>query len=87
MSKLKDIEKKILEKSKEITGQKGPRIITSWNHDADLPKLESELNDLKAERSFMLDRRESWLPKMLWNILVPIVVSIVVSITTLYISK
>ena len=44
-----------------------------------------ELEKLKTERKFLLDRRESWLPKTLWMVLVPIAVSIVAAVGTSYI--
>lgn len=45
--------------------------------------LRNELDGLETKRKFLLDRRESWLPKTVWSILVPIFVSII----TLYITR
>ena len=47
--------------------------------------LRNEINTLEIQRRFLLDRRESWLPKTLWIVLVPIIISIVTSILTPYI--
>jgi len=37
--------------------------------------LQKEKEKLNVQRRFILDRRESWLPKIIWNILVPILVA------------
>ena len=39
-----------------------------------------QLNILEARRRFLLDRRESWLPKTIWNLIIPILASIVTTI-------
>lgn len=49
--------------------------------------LRNELEELETKRKFLLDRRESWLPKALWNVLVPIIVSIIASLFTLYVTN
>ncbi len=45
--------------------------------------LDSQISTLETKRNFILDRREGWLPKTIWNILV----SIVVTVITVYILK
>ena len=49
--------------------------------------LRNEIETLETRRKFLLDRRESWLPKSLWNIIIPVLVSITASIITLYVTK
>jgi hypothetical protein len=45
---------------------------------------EDELNFLETKRQFILDRRENLFWKFIWNVLVPIFVTLV---TTFFISK
>lgn len=87
--KLKKIEEQII----EIKGQ----INLNKNNDVSLQcgggkspyveleneRLSDELDKLETQRNFLLDRRESWMPKTIWNVIVPIVVTII----TLYIVK
>lgn len=39
-----------------------------------------KLDLLKIEREFLLSKREAWLPKTIWNLIVPIIVSLIVAL-------
>lgn len=39
-----------------------------------------QLDLLETERSFLISQRESWLPKTIWNLLIPILVSVITAI-------
>lgn len=94
-TKLRSIERRIVEIQKQIS----QTYETAYKHysvkdHADMAAeggqtklLRNELEELETKRRFELDRRESWLPKTTWNVTVPIFVSIVASIITLYVSK
>lgn len=56
-------------------------------HGETMEVLKGRIEELELRRKFILDRRESWLPKTTWNLLVPIVVSIIVTIFTLLVSE
>lgn len=88
MSELKKIEKEILRLSMEISGKEkelSHRLsyygVTQGQLDrlvkADNKPLESKFERLEIKRRFILDRRESFIPKTMWNIVVPIVLSVV----------
>jgi len=79
---LKDIEKRILELKLEIANQ--PRIqhglmpqelIDLRVKKANKP-LEVELEILEKQRDFIIDKRNSLFWRIIWNIIVPITVSI-----------
>src|ERR1035437_5148949 len=57
------------------------------SQDKHIEVLECQLKELENKRRFLLDSRESWLPKTLWNLFIPIVVSVVVTVLTLYLTK
>lgn len=94
-TKLKTIEKRIEEIQKQIE----ETYKTAYNRyavkdHADMAAeggktklLRNELEGLETKRRFELDHRESWLPKTLWNVIVPILVSIMASVTVLYLSR
>lgn len=44
---------------------------------ADIDYLDVEKAQLQLKRQFILDNRSSWLAKSIWNVIVPIVVSII----------
>jgi len=83
MSKLKNIEKKINEINQELIETNSRKVVVGDS----TPKLQSELTTLKTKRQFLLDRRNSWLPKTIWSVLVPIIVSVVSTIIILYLTK
>lgn len=94
-TKLRSIENRIAEIQKQIsqTYETAYKKYSVKDH-ADMAAeggktklLRNELDELEIKRKFLLDRRESWLPKTLWNVVVPILSSIVTSIVTLYVSK
>ena len=93
--KLKSIESRIIEIQKQIsqiymTAYKKYPVKDHADMAAEggeTKLLRNELETLETRRKFLLDRRESWLPKSIWNVVIPIVVSIIASITTLYITK
>lgn len=39
-----------------------------------------KLDMLRTEREFLLSKREAWLPKTVWNLVVPILVSVLTAI-------
>ena len=39
--------------------------------------LQDELKKLEIKRQFILDRRNSWVAKSVWNVVVPIVISVI----------
>lgn len=91
-TKLRNIEKRISEIQKQIgqTYETAYKQFAVKNH-ADMAAeggktklLRNELEELETKRKFIVDRRESWLPKTIWNLLVPIVVSILASVITIY---
>ncbi|HRH23108.1 MAG TPA: hypothetical protein PK295_00540 [Candidatus Magasanikbacteria bacterium] len=43
----------------------------------DIGYLDVEKAQLQTKRQFILDRRDSWKSKIVWNMLVPIVVSVI----------
>jgi hypothetical protein len=93
--KLKNIEKRIVEIQKQIsqTYETAYKRFPVKDH-ADMAAeggktklLRNELEELETKRRFLLDRRESWLPKTIWNVVIPIAISIIVTILTLYITN
>lgn len=79
-NKLRKIEEQIIEKINQIGCLPTPTgVLVDEVEEKQL--LQGELDALKTQRKFLLDRRESWLPKTLWNVLVPILVTII----TLYV--
>lgn len=49
--------------------------------------LPVEKEGLMLERQFILDKREGLMPKLTWNLMIPIVVAIIVSFfTTIFVS-
>ncbi len=83
MNGLQKIEKRIL----DVHEKQRQAIRRGKNNPFYDKEIENTLNQLGNERKFLLDRRESWLPKTIWMVLVPIIVSIVASILTLYVTK
>ena len=80
MSRLQRIEKDILAIHKqESDGNDRARNIFYQG------KLRSDREKLEKERQFLLDRRESWLPKTIWMVIVPIVVSVIATVITQYV--
>lgn len=45
----------------------------------DNKSLKEELEGLEIQRQFILDRRNGWKPKVIWDMLVPIIVAVVTS--------
>src|SRR3990167_11233174 len=43
----------------------------------DIEYLDVEKTQLRLKRQFILDKRESWLPKTIWNFIIPIIVAII----------
>lgn len=83
-SKLKEIEGEILRKRKE-----GVSDSESIGNSANVrkSKREADIAILESERNFILDRRNGWKSKILWNVLVAIIVAVVTTyIVTAFIS-
>ncbi len=84
-SKLRQVEAEILGKRKE-----GVADGESFGNSADArrTKREAEIAVLEAKRSFILDKRNSWKPKVFWDILVPFIVAILTSyVVNLFIGR
>ena len=88
MSKLKQLEEEISKIKNEIIDLESPLSTifsqTAFNY---RPELNAKLNKLETERQFILDHRESWLPKTIWNIIVPIIISVSIAILGKYLIK
>lgn len=83
-SRLKEIEEEILKKQKDSVSDS-----ENIGNSANVRKIkrEAEITALESERHFIVDRRNSWKPKVIWNVLVPIAVSVVTAyIVTTFIS-
>ncbi len=90
---LKDIEERLL----EIDAEKSARIhnakedysgsIDDEIEANDIAYLDVEKTQLEMKRQFILDKRESWLPKTIWNLFVPIVVAIITAYITTILVK
>src|SRR3989344_1573536 len=63
-SSLKDIEARLLELDDEIEAD-------------DIAYLDIEKTQLQLKRQFILDERNSWKAKSVWNVVIPIAVSII----------
>ncbi|OGI95042.1 hypothetical protein A2917_01520 [Candidatus Nomurabacteria bacterium RIFCSPLOWO2_01_FULL_42_17] len=85
MSKFYKIEKEILEIKEEIFDLPNklrkpiPQSILDGQFDQAKKPLVHRLEILEHKRNFLIDKRESWLPKTIWNLLIPIIISIIVS--------
>lgn len=87
MSKLSKIEQNILQFKRLLTDSHQQNPATPIFQGEDVEVLKGRIEELELRRKFILDRRESWLPKTTWNLLVPIVVSIIATIFTLLVSE
>lgn len=81
MQKLRKIEQKIIEIQRRINEEINIPYYTGVLNKKNILLAEKELLD--TERKFLLDRRESWLPKTLSSIVIPIIVSLL----TVYLTK
>ena len=83
---LKDIEERLL----EIDSEKSARIHNaeenpSLDIDAiieadDIEYLDVEKTQLQLKRQFLLDKRHGWKAKLVWNVIVPIIVSVITAL-------
>lgn len=48
----------------------------------EIAHLDVEKAQLQLKRQFIIDRRESWLPKTIWNLIVPIIAAIITAYIT-----
>jgi len=94
MSKISKIEDEILAKMKLVTEKMdSPSFYSSFtsivhpNRKSEVDIMIHELEQLKTKKQFLLDRRESWLPKALWNLVAPVVVSIITALIVTILSK
>ena len=92
MQKLRTIQNRILKIKKEIAGKPkeladdffklhGQPILRSEldrHVEIENNSLKSELEQLEIRRKFILDRRDSFIPKIIWNIAVPILSLIII---------
>lgn len=85
-NRLADIEKEIFLTKQEIfdSPQKLKRPVAQEVLDGLVERAKKplihKLDMLKTERDFILSKRESWLPKTIWNLVVPVIVSIVTAL-------
>ena len=87
-SSLKDIEKRLL----EIDTEKAARIhnieedfssdIEMYMEADDIKYLDIEKTQLQLARQFILDKRESWLSKIIFSFITPITVAIITTVIT-----
>ncbi len=56
----------------------------SWILEHEYTELEKHNKVLELERRHKLDRRNSWRAKMIWSILVPIILSLLISMLSVY---
>lgn len=80
---LKEIEKRLL----EIEEEKPRRIHNARDNNPggiedeiealDIQFLDIEKSQLQLKRQFILDRRDSWKYRVIWNIIAPVVVALV----------
>ena len=87
---IKEIEKRIIEIKKEIAGKpkelKAPiaQVLLDGQIRNAIKPLQEELAILEIKRQFILDKRDSLFSRVIWNIVVPIIVS---SVTAFLVSK
>ena len=69
MSKLKKTENEIVQIKANLTEKIPlfPGIATSPHERREVEMSKSRLEELETKRRFILDHRESWLPKTIWN--------------------
>lgn len=77
MSKLKKIEKEIIEIKKELANRK-----TYLNLESGSQNLKDRLEILEKERQFIIDVKEPIWEKILWNIVTPIIVAVIITLIT-----
>ena len=95
MSKLQKIEKRITELKIEISNKpeeihakniKSGGIITQGQFErmveSENKKLKDELDILEKERQFIVDRKDPLWVKIIWNIIVPIIVTVITFLIT-----
>ena len=81
--KLKNIEEQIVEIKSKINLNKNNDVVRQYGGkqspdvERENDQLSGELDKLKSQRNFLLDRRGSWMPKTIWNVIVPILVTII----------
>ena len=76
-SRVKEIEREILRKREDIINDGKLNFGNSFN--ARKAEKEAEIAILESERSFILDKRNDWKPRIIWDVLIPIAVSVVTS--------
>ncbi|GEM_PF-4832964 len=86
LSSLKDIEERLL----EIDAEKSGRIhnakenpsddIYAFIEADDIDYLDVEKTQLQLKRQFILDERNDWKAKSIWNVIVPIFVSVITAL-------
>lgn len=87
--KLKKIEEQIIEVKRQINFNRNNDISRQYGGGqsphvkSENEQLSGELGKFETQRNFLLDRRESWMPKTIWNVILPIIVTII----TLYLAK
>ena len=77
---LKEIEERLLEIDAEKSARSygaAKNIIQAIKDGDDIKYLDVEKTRLQLKRQFILDRRNSWKAKSIWDVVVPIIVSII----------
>jgi len=76
MTKLQEIEKRILELKREVANRE-KYMTTGLELD-----LKNELEILESRRQFLLDAKEPLWEKIAWNVIAPIIIAVVVTLIT-----
>ena len=87
MSRVKEIERNILRLKSELTSRASPYRTPRMFEAGESAEIRNRLEELEFERKFILDRRESWLPRTIRNLLVPIIILIITTFFTLWLEK
>lgn len=69
------IKQEIFELPKKLKGPIAQNVLDGRIENAKKPLLH-RLDILTTERDFLISKREAWLPKTIWNLIVPLVVSV-----------
>ncbi|OGL87441.1 MAG: hypothetical protein A3K16_05640 [Omnitrophica bacterium RIFCSPLOWO2_01_FULL_45_24] len=87
MSKPGRIQKQILEIKSQLTERSSSYRAVGMFETGESEVLKSKLEELETERRFILDYRESWVPKTLWNLFFPIIVAFITTLFTLWLTR
>lgn len=77
MSRLTEIENELLINQKKLSELSNPYMYMNMIDNGQIKQIENRNEELDLERQHILDRRNSWKPKIFWDVLVPIIVTII----------